>query len=133
MKWKVPNRRTCFNLISAILLVLGLGSATLIYQGAGNYADDVLGYEEASGTPYPIRPEDSKAYLRGLELFGGKANVLADKLRRSLLGLWHGKSLAVIVGLSTIIISFGFFYAANRLPERLKSDAQSEDSRNGTK
>jgi hypothetical protein len=91
-----------------------------------------LGYEEAGGTVYPIMPEDSKKYLRDLELYGGKANVIMDELRRWFIGLWHGKSLAFTVACITIFVSFGVFYAANHLPSRLNSDVPIESSRDGT-
>ncbi len=106
------------NFLSAVILLAGLSSAAWIYQRAVNGPREVLGYEEGNGALYAIRPEDSKQYLRGLELYGGKANVLADRFRRWFAGLWQGKSLAFIIAGASILISFGFYYAANRLPER---------------
>jgi hypothetical protein len=131
MKRKLPDLCTCLNLISAIILMLGLGSAILIYRTAENNSYGALGYEEGGGSVYPIMPEDSKKYLRDLELYGGKANVIMDELRRGFIGLWHGKSLAFTVGCVTIFISFGVFYAANHLPSRLTSDAPGENNRDG--
>ena len=123
MKLKILDLYTCLNLISVIILLVGLGSAILIYRTAEDTPYGVLGYEEGGGTVYPIMPEDSKQYLRGLELYGGKANVLMDQLRRGFIGLWHGKSLAFTVACITVLISFGVFYAANYLlPSRLESD-----------
>ena len=107
-----------------MVFILGLGSAALIYQRAENRGEEVLGYDESGNV---IRPDDSKEYLRSMELYGGKANVLADKLRRRFLGLWQGKSLAVIIALVTIITSLGFFYGANYLPERPKSENHGKD------
>lgn len=132
MKWKIADLHTCLNLISAIILVVGLGSAILIYRTAQNYSGGVLGYEEEGGSVYPVMPEDSRKYLRGLELYGGKANVLMDELRRGFVGLWHGKSLAFTVGCISIFVSFGVFYAANHLPSSLKSDVPGENNRDGT-
>ena len=132
MNWKNPNLPTYLNLISAIILVVGLGSATLIYQRAGNDPYGALGYEVVDGHIYPIMPEDSKMYSHNLELYGGKLNVIMDDFRRWFAGLWHGKSLAVIIGCTTIIISFGFFYTANYLILSLKSDAISENNLDGT-
>ncbi len=132
MLWKISNRRSCFNLIGALILVLGLGSAAMIYHSAEKPADDVLGYEESEGARYSLRPEDSKDYLRNMELYGGKANVLADKLRRSFLGLWQGKPLAIMIGVLGIIASWGFFYAANTSPEYVKPGERSQDNRNKT-
>ena len=129
MNWNLPDLPTRLNIISAIILLLGLGMATLIYQQAENESSNVLGYVEEGGVMYPVNPEDSKQYLRGLELYGGKANVLVDEFRRWFVGLWQGKSLAVIVGGTAILISFGFFYTANYLIPRLKSESPGEDER----
>ena len=132
MNWKICHQRTCLNLISAIILVVGLAGAALIYQRAGNDAYGSLGYEVVGGTIYPIMPENSKLYLHNLEVYGGKLNVIMDDFRRWFSGLWHGKSLAFIVGFTAIILSFGFFYTANYLIPRLKSDVHNENNPDGT-
>ncbi len=132
MNWKILKQRTCLNLISAIILVVGLGSATLIYQRAGNNPYGALGYEVVDGTIYPIMPENSKLYRHNLEVYGGKLNVIMDDFRRWFVGLWHGKSLALIIACTTIIISFGFFYGANYLTLPLKSDVYNENNPDGT-
>jgi len=121
MNWKISKKRTWLNLISAIILLVGLSSAALIYQGAGNDSDDVLGLE------------NSRMYRHNLEVYGGKLNVIMDDFRRWFEGLWQGKSLAVIIGCSTIIISFGFFYTASYLIPRLKSAATNENNRDGNR
>lgn len=132
MNWKILNQRTWLNLISAIILLVGLGSAALIYQRAGNDPYGALGYEGEDGTIYPIMPENSKLYRHNLEVYGGKFNVIMDDFRRWFVGLRHGKSLAVIIGCTTIIISFGFFYAANYLTQPLKFDVHNENNPDGT-
>ncbi len=131
MNWKTFNQRTWLNLISAIILLVGLGGAALIYQRADNNPYGVLGYESADGTIYPIMPEDSKMYRHNLEVYGGKLNVMMDDFRRWFSGLWQGKSLALMVACITMVISFGFFYAANYLIPRLESAAASENNRGG--
>ena len=129
MKREIAHLRESLILISAIIMLVGLGSAILIYQTAENDSDSVLGYEIIDGSAYPIRPEDSRTYRRNLELYGGKAAVVADDFNRWFVGLWHGKLLAFMIAGISIFISFGFFFAANRLPSRLKSDVHSETSR----
>jgi hypothetical protein len=130
MQWKIADLRTWLNVISAIILVVGLSSAVWIYQTAENRSYGALSYEEGGDSVYPVMPEDSKKYLRDLELYGGKANVLMDELRRRFVGLWHGKSLAYTVGGLAILVSFGVFYGANHLPFRPESDTPAEDHRN---
>jgi len=132
MQCKSENLPACLKLISVIILLVGLVSAILIYQSAGNYAGTVLGYEQGNGTIYPMEPEDYKTYSRDMELYGGTANVLLDELRRWFDGLWHGKSLAFIVACTTILLSSGLFYAAKHMTPLLKTDGNSESNRDGT-
>jgi hypothetical protein len=132
MKWKITNLQIRLYLITAIILLVGLGSAILIYLTAENDSDSVLGNEVVGGYVYPITPEDSKRYKHDLELYGGKANVLANEFMRWFVGLWHGKSLAFTIACITIFISFGFFYVAKHFPSDLKSDARDENNRGGT-
>jgi hypothetical protein len=115
MNWKFLNQRTWLNIISIIIFLVGLGSSVLIYQSVGNDPYDAFGYG------------NSKLYRHNLEVYGGKFTVIMDDFRRWFLGLWHGKSLAFIIACTTIIISFGFFYAANHLSQRSKPDAHNEN------
>jgi ABC-type phosphate/phosphonate transport system permease subunit len=131
MNGKIPNQRTWLNLISAIILLVGLGSATLIYQRTGNETYGALGYESPDGTIYPIMPGDSKLYRHNLEVYGGKFNVIMDDFRRWFVGLWQGKSLAIIIACTTIITSLAFFYAANRVTQPLEFDVHQENDPDG--
>jgi hypothetical protein len=129
MKRKVAHLRESLILIGAIIMLVGVGSAIMIYQSAGDDSESVLGYEIIDGSAYPIRPEDSRMYRRDLELYGGKAAVITDDFSRWFVGLWHGKSLAFTVAGISIFISFVFFFAASRLPFLLKSDVHNENNR----
>ncbi len=132
MNGKILPRRTRLNLISAIILVIGLGGAALIYHRAANLPGGASGYETADGTILPMMPEDSKMYRHNLEVYGGKMNVMMDDFRRWFVGLWQGKSLALIIACTTIIISYGFFYAANYLSQPLESAGHPENNPDGT-
>ena len=122
MKWKITNLKTVLHLISAIILLVGLGSAVFIYQAAMNDTDPASGYEVIGGFIYPSAGENSKKYMHDLELYGGKAAVLADEFMRWFAGLWHGTSLAFTVACISIVISLGVFLAAAHLPFPLKSE-----------
>jgi hypothetical protein len=132
MNWKIIPQRTWLNLISAIILLVGLSTAALIYQRAGNNPYGALGYESAEGTFHPLRPENSKLYRHNLEVYGGKFSVIMDDFNRWFAGLWQGKSLALIIACTSIIISLGFFYAANYLTHPLKSDVDNKINPDGT-
>ncbi|MGD1152628.1 MAG: hypothetical protein ABR911_07120 [Syntrophales bacterium] len=131
MKWKSADLRICINLISAIILLVGLGTAIFIYQTADDDSSGVLGYQIIGGSVYRIMPENSKIYKHDLEVYGGKAAVLADDFRRWFVGLWHGKSLAFTITCITIFVSFAGFFTARHLPSRSKSDIRGENNRDG--
>jgi hypothetical protein len=120
----------CLNLISAIILLVGFGSAVLVYQTAENNSNSVLGYENGYESVYPIMPQDSKKHLRDLELYGGKANVLMTEFRLWFVGLWQRKSLAFMVACFAIFLSFGVFYVASHLPYRLEPDVSNKSDHN---
>ena len=113
MKWKISNLLTHRYLITVIILLVGLGSSVLIYLTA-DFASD-------SGLVNDF--ENSKKYMHDLELYGGKANVLASELTNWVVGLWHGKSLAFTVACITIVIALGFYF----ITSDLKSDARDKN------
>ena len=85
-----------YNLLSVTILAIGLGSSILIYLRAKSTPLDPLGYDSLN----------SKKYLRQLEAFGGKMNVLATEFMQWFDGLWHGKSLAFTVGIISAVLAF---------------------------
>ena len=103
------------NTASALILVMGLLSAVLIYRAADLESGDAAMYEQGADSAYPVSPYDTKKHLRDMELYGGKANVLAGEFRLWLAGLWQGRSLAYTVAFISILVSFGLLFTANRL------------------
>ena len=71
--------------------MVGLGSTLAIYLTAGPVAEDPLGRQ------------DSRPYLRAMELYGGKANILAAELLDWFRSLWHGRRLAATVACVTVL------------------------------
>jgi hypothetical protein len=88
------------------ILVIGFATAVAIYLTAQPPPANPLGYE----------PKDTKQYLRDLELYGGKANVLATELREWFDSLWHGKRLAFTVAVITVSAACAFKLLATPLP-----------------
>ena len=96
-------------IIAVAILLAGLGSALVIYLLATPAPANPLGYE----------PEDSKQYLREMEVYGGKANVLASEFRHWFESLWHGPRLAVTVVCLTLVLLLFFLVASTPLPPRI--------------
>src|SRR5262249_30024474 len=81
------------------------------------------------------RPEDplteqltSKKYLHDLEVYGGKANVLAEEFREWFAGLWYGKSLAGTIAVLTVLTALVYRFFATPLPPA-EEDDETEDVR----
>jgi hypothetical protein len=75
-----------------------------------------------------VAPEDSKRFLRDLELYGGKTGVLLYEFRSWFAGLWEGKSLAYTVACIAIFLSLGF-QAVNYLQSSPESDPRNKTNR----
>ncbi len=112
MKWGITSLRTRLYIFSSALLLIGLGSAILVYLTEDNEGDIVPGYEVVGGYIYPGMHEKSKSYIHDLEVYGGKTAVLADEFNRWFYGLWHGKTLAFTIAGLTIFFSLVFFIVA---------------------
>jgi len=89
-------------MISAAILIVGLVTAIGIYVSAARSTDDMIAYEI----------EHSKQYQRTLELYGGKANVIAVEITKWFDSLWHGTRLAYTVACATVLLAAGFWLAA---------------------
>jgi hypothetical protein len=100
--------------LTAVILAVGFGSASLIYLFARSQVDNGLGYD----------PMDTKKYLRDLELFGGKGNVLATEFTLWWQGLWRGRNLAFTVAWLTVFLALVFWLIATRRARELGASAQ---------
>src|SRR5262249_30145314 len=81
------------------IFILGIGVACVLYVTASPPPDYPLGYD----------PFDSKKYLRELEVYGGKINILAVQFRQWLASLWRGKPLAYTIACLTLIVAALFW------------------------
>ena len=89
-------------IIAVAILIVGLATAIGIYVSAARSTDDMV-LDEI---------EHSKQYQRTLELYGGKANVIAVELTQWFDSLWHGTRLAYTVACATVLLAGGFWLAA---------------------
>ncbi len=106
MKWRLPTPQERVRVGTRAILVLGLAAAVVIYLTAQPPPENPLGYD----------PLDTKKYLHDLEVYGGKANVIAAQFRDWFDSLWHGKRLAYTVAVITVIAAGTFKFFATPLP-----------------
>ena len=119
LNWKIKNRQTSLYLVAFVVLMVGVTSSIFIYLTAENASDNVSAYEF----------EGSKQYIHDLELYGGKANVLAAEFGEWAEGLWHGKTLAFTIGSIAIFMSLVLFFVAYHMPSEAKSDDRDDNIR----
>jgi hypothetical protein len=112
MNLKQLDRAGWLRLASVAVLIAGLVAGAAIY---------VVFTVAPPDQDYQL-PE-TKAYLRQLELYGGKGNVLASDLRGWFDSLWHGRRLGPTVAVLGLLLSGGLRFAAIPLPDLEGEDA----------
>src|SRR5262249_57657261 len=122
MRWRPPTSQGLLRLAAAITSIVGFASAIWIYFTAGAAPGNPLGYE----------PEDSKRYLRDLERYGGKANVVAGEITEWVNGLWHGRRLAPTVGGITVPLARALPLASLPLASDLAREPPTPTTRGAT-
>ncbi len=85
--------------IAVMIFVIGLSGSIMVYVTAGPAVPNPLGYNLL----------DTKKYLRELEVYGGKGNLLITQFREWFGGLWHGQPLAFTLFFLTVILAFLFW------------------------
>ena len=104
LPWGPPRLRW----LAYAILTIGLCSAVVIYVTASPPPQYPLGYD----------PFTSKKYVRDLELYGGKINVLAVAFSQWLESLWHGQHLAYTLAVLTVVLAFIlWFIGAHSAPD----------------
>jgi hypothetical protein len=106
MKWANLDPQARIRAGTRAILVLGFAAAVVIFLTAQPPPGNPLGYD----------PLDTKRYLHDLEVYGGKANVLAAEFRDWFDSLWHGKRLAFTVAALSVIAALAFKFFATPLP-----------------
>lgn len=103
----IPGERRAarLRLLSNVILIAGLLAGLILYWSAAPPSDDPLD-----------GPENSKQYLRQMQVYGGQANVIAEDVRQGLEGLFVGRRLAFTVAVLALVAAAGCRFAAIPLP-----------------
>jgi hypothetical protein len=98
------SARARVRFVTRAILLAGFASALVIY--AANVRPRGAGFEL----------ERSRMYTHDLEVYGGRANVLADDFRSWFDGLWQGRNLAFTVAALTVLAALAYRFVATPLP-----------------
>ena len=93
-----------FRLISYIIFSVGILISAVVYVTASPPMEKPFGYD----------PLNTKVFLRQLELFGGRSNIMAAELMEWFVGLWQGKNLSYTIACITVIISMILWFMGSR-------------------
>jgi hypothetical protein len=105
-------------LLSYVIFTIGILSAVFIYVTASPPSQHPLGYD----------PLASKKYLRDLELYGGKINIIAVEFRQWFIRLWRGKNLAYTITCITVILSSILWFIGSHSASNLDTYAEQQNA-----
>jgi hypothetical protein len=100
-----PAEARRIRLVTRAILAVGFAAAVAVYVLASARPEDPLNDQLTS-----------KKYLHDLELYGGKANVLAAEFRDWFAGLWYGRNLAGTIAVLTVLTALVYRFFATPLP-----------------
>ncbi len=106
MSMQASDRASRMRLASKVILIVGIAAGVAIFLRASL----------ATADPAGLQLDDTKQYMRQMELYGGKANVMASDLREWLGSLWHGKRLGATVAVLSALAAGAVRFAAIPLP-----------------
>ena len=105
-------------LAGAIILVVGLIAAALVYFLAANPTDTgAAGYSIVGGNSYALTLFESTRELQEVERLGGQPAVLVLEFHRWFLSLWHGQRLAYTLALLSAAVALLCFHIAGLMGE----------------
>lgn len=116
MHLRLWDRRARCYLAGGLVLAAGLAGAAWVYLAAEQAELDALNDPQGFSSALLLSPEYSKKFLRELEVYGGKANVLMFKFRTWLEELFQGRSLAYVIAGLSLLISGALFYCGGQGP-----------------
>lgn len=104
MKQNPAHPFTRPSLVTAGILLIGLGSAIAIFLTADDIPDN----------PF-AEFEQSKRFAHEVQRMGGKMALVANDASAWFAALWHGRQLAYTVACITVVIAVGYYMIASSL------------------
>jgi hypothetical protein len=106
--------RSALNLAGLLILIAGLTSAAFIWRAHQN---DIEKEDEQLANPAaPLALSDSRKQSRQIEIYYGKTGVLFERWSEKLQTLSHGKPLAKVIVVVSLITAASCFLTATRVP-----------------
>ncbi|MEO8189771.1 MAG: hypothetical protein ABI682_05475 [Acidobacteriota bacterium] len=91
-------------IVVGAILAVGFSASAVVWIAAGR------------ANPSGYDPNDSKQYLRQMQMYGGTANLLATEIRQGFGSLWHGQRLAGTVAFGTLLLAGAVWFLGATAP-----------------
>ena len=116
----VLRRAELLKTIGVVVLVLGIGSASIVYWSGQKRSASQSNHQETLNAQggwgdSTLAPEDTKGSSRTIEMNFGKVAVLVMNWLHRLQQLKPHESLAITIGMISILTALSCFLVANRL------------------
>ena len=116
----VQRRAELLKTIGVLVLVLGIGSASVVYWSGQNRSASQSNHQESLNAQggwgdSTLAPEDMKGSSRTIEMNFGKVAVLIVNWLHRWKQLKPHESLAITIGIISILTALSCFLVANRL------------------
>ena len=116
----MQRRAELLKTIGVVILVLGIGSASVVYWNGQNSSASQSNHRETLNSQggwsdSTLAPEDMKGSSRTIEMNFGKVPVLILNWLHRWKQLKPSESLAITIGMISILTALGCFLIANRL------------------
>lgn len=105
--------RRCLNLAGVGILLVGLATAVLIWRNSTSEQLSVL--DPNSNPAAPLAPIDSAKQSRQIEIYYGKTGLLYERWRENAQVLLHGRSLARLIAITSLMAASGCFLVARKI------------------
>ncbi len=123
---KTPVRgRLIYRIMGVVVLAGGLSLAGTLWH-AQDQRDRLARARQANelGSQFTeaLPPDDSKRYAYDVEKYYGKTGVLLDQAMRALQSLGHGKGLAGMIAVFSLVVAAGCFFASVAYKQKRPSE-----------
>jgi hypothetical protein len=106
--------RLRLRVIGALILVVGLVVSWRVWQGPERDPSSALDPNSPSA---PLAISDSRKQSRNVEMYYGKTGLLMERWSERLEPWTHGKPLAEIIAVFSLLTATGCFFLAARLSD----------------
>jgi hypothetical protein len=107
--------RLPLRIIGAVILVLGVATSGWVWRAQERDQSSAL--DPLNNPSAPLAISDSRKQSRNVEMYYGETGLLIERWSERLEPWTHGKPLAEVIAVISLVTATGCFFLAARLPD----------------